>query len=166
MNRTIFLNVSELTYIATQGNAEATSLGLRNALIRTWEEALFTFEVAALRASTGTIQRAAVGSEAAFVVDKSSESELTAESYLARGRFDRQISERMFWFAGLGWDRNFKRIAREVGVTGLRRPSLAGAPICTPAERISGPALRAVQIRSRRICRTQMGSQLPDQFQK
>lgn len=99
-------NLTELTYIATQGNAEATSLGLRDTLTRTWEQALFTFELGALRASTGTIRRTAIGNANVFAVDTSTETEVTAESYVARGRFDREINERFFWFAGAGWDRN------------------------------------------------------------
>jgi hypothetical protein len=34
------------------------------------------------------------------------DSEVTAESYEANGRYDHKISEHMFWFSGLGWSRN------------------------------------------------------------
>src|SRR5207245_928141 len=38
--------------------------------------------------------------------DESSSSALTAENYFVNGRYDRKISDRFFWYAGAGWDRN------------------------------------------------------------
>ena len=32
--------------------------------------------------------------------------EKTAENYYLRGRYDRNITERFFWYGGVGWDRN------------------------------------------------------------
>lgn len=112
-------DVAEFSYLATQGNAEASSLGLRNALTRVWDEAAFTFEVGAVRASTATISRSAIGDATNFRVDRRSESELTAANYFTRGRFDRELSERTFWFGGVGWDRNtFAGVQNRFNVTG------------------------------------------------
>jgi putative salt-induced outer membrane protein YdiY len=46
-----------------------------------------------------------VGSVGDFDVDKSVRSETTAESYFARGRYDRSLAVG-FGFAGAGWERN------------------------------------------------------------
>jgi hypothetical protein len=55
-------NKAELSLVVTRGNAEANTFGFRNNLIHTWSNALFGFEVAGLRTSTGKITRTPVGS--------------------------------------------------------------------------------------------------------
>jgi len=102
-----WFDAAELSYVATAGNAEARTLGARNTLRRVWENANFTFDASFFRASSGTVSRTAVGSSPEnFEVIKESESALTAENYNARGQYDRNISSRLYWFAGAGWDRN------------------------------------------------------------
>ena len=51
---------AEVSFVTTNGNAEANTLGLRNVLTRTWDDALFSFEAAALRATTGTTSVSAI----------------------------------------------------------------------------------------------------------
>jgi hypothetical protein len=48
----------------------------------------------------------AIGSEDDFTVDDRETRETTAENYMLQARYDRKVSERMFWFGGAGWDRN------------------------------------------------------------
>lgn len=100
-------NSSELSLVITSGNAETSTFGFRNDLTYTRTDALFRFEVAGLRTETATITRTPVGrSPEDFEVLKDSLSELTAENYLARAKYDRNITERVFLFASGGWDRN------------------------------------------------------------
>lgn len=100
-------DAAELSYVATAGNAEARTLGLRNTLLRVWSNAEFILEAAALRAVSSTFTRVAVGpSTASFDLLEDSDSALTAENYLVRGKYGRQISSRFFWYANAGWDRN------------------------------------------------------------
>jgi hypothetical protein len=100
-------DTAELSFVVSGGNAEANTLGLRNSLSRTWERSIITIDASALRASTGTISRLAVGSSVNdFAVRKESTSAVTAENYLLRGRYDRNVTDRLFWFVGAGWDRN------------------------------------------------------------
>ena len=102
-----WFDAAELTYVSTAGNSEARTLGFRNTLRRVWEDANFTFDVSLFRASSGTVTRTATGSSPDdFQVIKESVSELTAENYNARGQYDRNLSARLYWFAGAGWDRN------------------------------------------------------------
>ena len=97
---------ADLSYIVAGGNSEASTLGLRNSLVRTWKGARFTLETGALRAETTTTGRVALGTEDSFRIDESSQTAVSAEQYYLRGRYDRTISDRLFWFAGGGWDRN------------------------------------------------------------
>lgn len=99
-------DVAEVSYVATGGNAEAETLSLRNTLAREWERAQFTLEAVALRAENTTLDPIAVGAPGSFSVDERSRTELTAERYLLRGRYERSLTERRFWFAGGGWERN------------------------------------------------------------
>ena len=100
-------DTAELTVVFTGGNAEASTLGFRNELARTWDEATLLTTVRALRAESTTFTRTAVGvSPASFEVTKESVTALTAESYYARGQYDRQLRGRTFWYAGTGWERN------------------------------------------------------------
>jgi len=55
------------------------------------------------RASAGHAVRTGPGS---FTVFEVRDTALSAESYFLSGRFDRKVSERVFWFAGGGWNRN------------------------------------------------------------
>lgn len=115
-------DAAELSFVLTAGNAESSTLALNNTLTRRWVNALFTFDAGALRASSATRSLRAVGtSQADFQVIDESTSELIAANYLARGRYDRTISGRLFWFAGAGWERNTfagikNRFAIPVGV--------------------------------------------------
>lgn len=99
-------DAAELTFVATSGNAESSTLGLNNKLTRKWQAASFKLEAGALRAETTTTTREAVDTGAGILVRERSESALTAEKYFLRGKYRRTVSERFGWFAGGGWDRN------------------------------------------------------------
>lgn len=100
-------DTAEFSYVATAGNSETQTLGFKNALSRTWENALFYLRAGAVRAESTITTRVAVGPSASdFRVLESSTTTLTAESYFANAGYDRNISKRFFWHAGAGWDRN------------------------------------------------------------
>ena len=100
-------DTAELTVVFTGGNAEASTLGFNNRLDRTWENAQFRVDVGTVRAESTQFIRTATGpSPSSFVVSKDSVTAVTAESYVARMRYERNLSDRLFWYAGTGWDRN------------------------------------------------------------
>ena len=99
-------NRAELSLVATGGNSEASTLGLRYSLTGPMGAGKLTIDAGALRAETTTTSRFALGTANAFAVQESSESAVTAENYFLRGRYDQEVSERLFWFVGAGWDRN------------------------------------------------------------
>jgi putative salt-induced outer membrane protein YdiY len=96
-------DVAEFSYVATAGNAEASTLGFKNTLGRKWERSAFELKAGGIRAEATTTTRTVVAGPA---IDETSSTSLTAESYFLNGRFDRKIGDRVFWFAGVGWDRN------------------------------------------------------------
>jgi putative salt-induced outer membrane protein YdiY len=97
---------AEVSFVQTGGNAEAGSLALRNTLERVWENANFSFHAGALRAESTISTRFAVGSPDVFQVVQDERTDLTAENYFSRLRYDRVLRPELFWFASLGWERN------------------------------------------------------------
>ncbi|MEE8367844.1 MAG: DUF481 domain-containing protein [Thermoanaerobaculia bacterium] len=111
---------AELTYLATSGNVNAETLGFRNTLIRHWSRGRATLEAGAVRAEDTRKSRTAVLLPSGRIqIDEATSTELTAESYFLRGRYDREFSERLFWFLGTGWEQNdFAGIDRRVSSVG------------------------------------------------
>lgn len=99
-------DVAELSYVVTGGNSESSTLSFRNTLARSWKDATFTLESGALRAESTTASRFAVGTPDSFQLRETTQTEVTAESYHLRGRYEHTISQRLYWFTGGGWDRN------------------------------------------------------------
>lgn len=104
-------DTAEFSYVATAGNTETQTLGFKDTLTRTWEEALFTLKAGGIRVNTTTFSRHAesvgIPSPASnFDVIEKSDSGLTAENYFLNGRYDHNITKHFFWFGLGGWDRN------------------------------------------------------------
>ncbi|HEY7821162.1 MAG TPA: DUF481 domain-containing protein, partial [Vicinamibacteria bacterium] len=98
---------AELAMVFTAGNSKTSTFGFRNLLSRIWTDAEFHVEVAGLRTETATLTTTPIGTSADdFVLDKDAESELTAENYLARAKYDRLIRPKLYAFGTGGWDRN------------------------------------------------------------
>jgi len=100
-------DTAELTLVFTGGNAEATTLGLRNELIGNWENSSVSVEISALRAQSSQTTRSATGpSPLTFQVSTQTASIMTAEHYFVHSRYDRHLGGKTFWYVGAGWDRN------------------------------------------------------------
>lgn len=95
---------ADFSWVLTNGNSEISTLGLNYAGKRTWERALFQIKTGGLRAEN-TTKFYVEPSPGASVVEKD-ETETTAENYYLTARYDRNISERFFWYAAAGWLRN------------------------------------------------------------
>lgn len=115
-------NTTELSFVSTGGNASASTLGLKSSLTGTSGANAFKIEVGGVRADTDIKTRTATGTTTNFTVTETTTSQLTAESYFARGRYDREF-DHQYLFAGVGWDRNtFAGIEnRYAGVLGIGR---------------------------------------------
>lgn len=98
---------AELNLVSTRGNSETDTLGLSAVFERRAETTKLTFTARALRASSTTLSRRAVGpSPDEFDLVETSETDVTAEQYSLGGRFESKISEALFWHASLRWERN------------------------------------------------------------
>jgi putative salt-induced outer membrane protein YdiY len=98
-------NATELSFVSTGGNASSSTLGLKAALTGTKDANVFKFEVGGIRSETGTTTRTATGTAASHTINETTVSQVTAASYFAKGRYDREFGQ-MFAFTGAGWDRN------------------------------------------------------------
>jgi putative salt-induced outer membrane protein len=99
-------DAAELGWVATSGNSESSSLGLKNTLKREGEHELFELKLGGIKVSTTDIRLFAVGTPGDFSREEDKVTKTTAENYFLTGRYDRNITVRLFWFAGAGWDRN------------------------------------------------------------
>ena len=98
-------NATELSFVATGGNASSSTLGLKAALTGSDDGNAFKLEIGGVRGETGFRELTATGTPASFTVAEATRSELTAESYFARARADRSFGV-AYGFGGAGWDRN------------------------------------------------------------
>lgn len=111
-----------LSYVATGGNAEASTLGLKFGAAYNWTRTFFTLQGSAVRSSTTFKDSFAVGpSESDFTLVNNERSETTASNYFLDANVDHTITKRFYWQAGAGWLRNtFAGIeSREAGRGGV-----------------------------------------------
>jgi putative salt-induced outer membrane protein YdiY len=95
-------DTAEFSFVATDGNTESSSFGFKNIAKREWDRFNVEIRAGGIRVESTTFTRQAVDG----VVTEDKNSETIAENYFLNGRYNREISERFFWYAGAGWDRN------------------------------------------------------------
>ena len=97
---------ADLSYVLTSGNSSSSSLGFKGELTRRFTKHSLGFAAGGIRTSSSPPEgRFAVGTPDDFDVQLP-DTEPTAAAYYARGRYDYRLSERLFYTAGLGWERN------------------------------------------------------------
>ncbi|MEL7059095.1 MAG: DUF481 domain-containing protein [Acidobacteriota bacterium] len=99
-------NRAELGYVATDGNAEASSLGLDATSTYAWPDRSLELRLAGLRADSTTVTRTAVGTPDNFSVNEESDTEVTAENYFAQLRFDRDLTDDFYVYGSGSWERD------------------------------------------------------------
>src|SRR5262249_6009720 len=88
---------AELGYVATSGNAETSTFGLKNSLVREHDKSRFEVKLGGIRVVTTDKNIFAVGTATDFEsIDGNPKT--TAESYYLNGRYDRKITQRFYWF--------------------------------------------------------------------
>ena len=116
-------NVTDLSLVVTEGNSSTETLGFKNKLRRNWTGARYTFRIDAVRSNTADDPIAVIPD-----LDRPEEYEVVTfdktpdvEKYVVENRYDRSITERLFWNVGLRWDRNKDAgiDSRWVGFAGL-----------------------------------------------
>ncbi len=100
-------NTALVTWVATGGNSTTRTLGLSDELTLKSGHSTLILNVSAIRSEASTRMISAVGpSVGSFTIEETTDTELTAESYFVRSRYERQVAPLVFLFAGVGWDRN------------------------------------------------------------
>lgn len=100
-------NTALLTWVATGGNSTTRTLGLSDELRLESGPSTLILSGGAIRSEASTRMISAVGpSPGSFTIEETTDTELTAESYFAQSRYERQVAPLVFVFTGIGWDRN------------------------------------------------------------
>jgi len=103
--KTGWKDTAEFAWVSTSGNSESDTLGFKNVLTRDWEKSNLFVRLGATRVETTDITVFATD-DAAGDRKELKDSNLTTEIYYLDGRYNRNISERTFWYVGAGWNRN------------------------------------------------------------
>jgi putative salt-induced outer membrane protein YdiY len=86
------------------GNSNTASINLGYKVRRVWTNSLFSFKFGGVRQSTDE-DRYAVGTVDDFVVERPA-LELDSEILYVTADYNKNITDRFYWNAGVGWDRN------------------------------------------------------------
>ena len=110
-------NKTDLSYVVTDGNAEAETFGFGNVTKKFWKKGEARLRLDAVRSDTSDDWFTIV--EPGLVFDIGGEpptgfdtilikpsAEPDVEKYFAEGRYDRDITKKLQWHAGLSWDRD------------------------------------------------------------
>ncbi len=97
---------ADLSLVATGGNSESTTFGFKNTLEREWEQAKFTLIAGGVRANSATGGRIAIGPDDMTFIVVDPEKKTSAENFFLRGKYDKNMSKRFFWYTSAGWNRN------------------------------------------------------------
>ncbi len=102
-------DTAQLSFVATGGNSQNRTFGFSDELKFDWTVSTLDFKAGGVRADSTTHLRYAFMDPTAprgYTLVDTATNAATAESYYLNGRYDRKISEKFFWFAGGGWERN------------------------------------------------------------
>jgi len=110
---------AELAYVATSGNSNVNTLGFKNTLKRTWDNALLEIIAAGIRSESTTTTHVVSSAGPPVDISEDSSSALTAENYMLSGKYSRDITKTFYWFGFGGWQRDrFAGIENRTTVAG------------------------------------------------
>lgn len=110
---------AELAYVATSGNSNVNTLGFKNTLKRTWDNALLEIIAAGIRSESTTTTHIVSSAGPPVDINEDSSSALTAENYMLSGKYSRDITKTFYWFGFGGWQRDrFAGIENRTTVAG------------------------------------------------
>ncbi len=100
-------DTTEFGYVLTSGNFKTDALGFQNVAKRKWQSAILTLRAGAVRAQDEVVAKFAIlRPDRTVRVVEAMANGPSAASYYLNGQYDRNISARLYWFAGAGWERN------------------------------------------------------------
>jgi len=100
-------NGTELSWVATSGNSDTSTIGFKNNFDYNWTKAKYELRASFVRAESPQSDPVAVEDPAGgdpFLVY--APLQVTVENYYIRNKYARQISEKFFWNVGADWERN------------------------------------------------------------
>jgi hypothetical protein len=97
---------AQLTAVWAGGNSTSSTFGLGSSLRRLGENNEVKLDAAAIRSAASLKTRRAVGTASDHRIEEEEDHQKTAESYFARGRYDRTINDGFVVFSGVDWSRN------------------------------------------------------------
>lgn len=95
---------ADFSFILTAGNSESTTLGFDGTTSHKSEKALVEVSFGALKVETTSDLDVAIGTPDDFTIPEVTGTD--AETYFAAGKYNREISDRLFWYGAAGWLRN------------------------------------------------------------
>jgi putative salt-induced outer membrane protein YdiY len=94
-------NSAELSLVTTSGNAESTSYGFKDRFVANW------WPKSSLEINAGAIRvESTTKTFDPDTGDEDDDTQTSASSKWLNARYNHKITDRFFWFAGAGWDRN------------------------------------------------------------
>lgn len=101
-------STAEAGFVVTSGNSDTETLSFKDTTVRKWEGSSLSFKLGAIRSETTTTSRIAeqLVPLGPITIIETDSTATNAEAYYFSTRFDKEISEKFFWFAGAGWDQN------------------------------------------------------------
>lgn len=102
-------NVSTLSFVATDGNAQGQTLGFANEYGYKWSLSTLSLKASAVRANSTVVTRSATGTSLDdAVVNEQRITTTTAEMFGVGGRLDHRLKEkdRYYGFVAANWERN------------------------------------------------------------
>ena len=107
-----WMDVAELTFVMTGGNASSSTFGLKNALSHVWENAVFTINAGGIRTEATAFGRTATGTPTSFTITETETSDVSAENYYLRSRYDYIVEVlRLQFAAGTLDDDDFREVS-------------------------------------------------------
>src|SRR5262252_3161378 len=89
---------AELAYVVTSGNSELSTLGFKNTLTRTWENALLEVKAGGIRAESTTVTHVVSSPGPPVDIREDESTDPTGESYFLNGKYSRDITKAFYWF--------------------------------------------------------------------
>ncbi|PIE02079.1 MAG: hypothetical protein CSA81_08845 [Acidobacteria bacterium] len=99
-------NSTELAFLATGGNSETATFGLKNHYTLTKGKGTFNFKLEGIRTSDTETYRTAVGTADDFSILETEETNTKVERYTVDLKYDRKISDALEWFVGTKWEKD------------------------------------------------------------
>ena len=102
-------NISNLSFVATDGNAQGQTLGFANDFTYKWGLSTLSIKASALRANSTVVSRTAIGTSLSdAVLDEKRVTTTTAEMFGLGGRLDHRLKgmEQLYGYTAANWERN------------------------------------------------------------